>query len=486
MYIDDCVDGLADDPRGRHARTGQPRQFRAGLRSTSSSTSSRRSPASSASASYKLDAPQGVRGRNSDNTPDPGDLRLGTFDLPRSTGCRRPMPGFTTRSSGHRADRCAYLFTTTAVTPSRCNSAASLPAAVMTSTHSYCAAYVSGKGHLVAEPGERITFEAIGEGVVIQKMRFRYRLLQELRFGAQLARQVRRVKPDVVLASNVPIPTLVPFVMALLVMRTPWVLWHQDVQAIAIRSFAGNQLSRAFRAVAAAIEIGERWCARRARHVVVIADSFVPVHRAWRTEDKVSVIPNWAPLDEIYPVDRKNDWAVEQQAGRSQDAPLLRNSRAQAQPGSARFARPPSHRRGQPVELVVVNEGPAVELLREEAARAGRTREAAAIPALRTSAGGAGHWRHPGRPARGVGGRVLGAVQDALLSVRGSARAGPDAKREPRGPACSRELDGCVQPPTESSLPSGRRAGRSLCWATRNDEPRSAMRREILPSVSFR
>ena len=114
-------------------------------------------------------------------------------------------------------------------------------------THSYCAAYVSGKGHLAAEPGERITFEAIGEGVVIQKMRFRYRLLQEIRFGVQLARQVRRVKPDVVLASNVPIPTLVPFVMALLVMRTPWVLWHQDVQAIAIRSFAGNQLSRAFR-----------------------------------------------------------------------------------------------------------------------------------------------------------------------------------------------------------------------------------------------
>ena len=42
-----------------------------------------------------------------------------------------------------------------------------------------------------------------------------------------------------------------------------------------------------------------------------IADSFVPVHEQWGTADKVTVIPNWAPLDEIVPVERKNDWAVE-------------------------------------------------------------------------------------------------------------------------------------------------------------------------------
>jgi glycosyltransferase involved in cell wall biosynthesis len=311
---------------------------------------------------------------------------------------------------------------------------------------------VSGKGHLTAEPGEGITFEAIGKGVVIQKLRFRYRLLQELRFGAQLARQARRVKPDVVLVSNVPIPTLVPFVMALLVMRTPWVLWHQDVQAIAIRSFAGNQLSRAFRAVATAIEIGERWCARRARHVVVIADSFVPVHRAWRTEDKVSVIPNWAPLDEIYPVDRKNDWAVEQ---RLDDHKTLLYS------GTLGLKHNPAllvslARRvidaGQPVELVVVNEGPAVELLREEATRADvpvkllpfqpyeRLPEVLGtgdilVVLLEQSAGAFSvpsktlSYLCAGRP-------VLGLMPNENLAAQLVDRA-----------------EGCVQPPTESSLP---------------------------------
>ncbi len=76
-------------------------------------------------------------------------------------------------------------------------------------THSYCDAYTSGKGHLTAEPGETIRFDPIGVGEVIAKMSFGKRLLQELRLGVELVRQVRRIRPDVVMASNVPIPTLV-------------------------------------------------------------------------------------------------------------------------------------------------------------------------------------------------------------------------------------------------------------------------------------
>jgi len=159
-------------------------------------------------------------------------------------------------------------------------------------THSYCAAYASGKGRLSAEPGETVVFEPIGVGTEIAKLRFRKRLVQELRLGIELVRQVRRVSPDVVMVANVPIPTLTIFAMAMLVLRKPWVLWHQDVQAVAIRSFAGNQLSRSFHLVAAVIEVAERWCARRAAAVVVISDGFLGVHERWGTAAKTAVIPN--------------------------------------------------------------------------------------------------------------------------------------------------------------------------------------------------
>jgi colanic acid biosynthesis glycosyl transferase WcaI len=238
-----------------------------------------------------------------------------------------------------------------------------------TVTHSLCEAYVSGKGRLVAEPGESLVFEPIGAGVVIQKMRFHRRLVQELRFGIELARQVRRTKPDVALVANVPIPTLTIFAMAMLVLRVPWVLWHQDVQAVAIRSFAGNKLSRAFRLVAHGIEVGEKWCSRRAAAIVVIAASFERVHQAWGTSDKVTVIPNWAPLDEIVPVERKNDWAIENG---------LEDTRTLLYSGTLGLKHNPALLvglarqvldAGQDVRLVVVNEGPAEHLLRVEAAR---------------------------------------------------------------------------------------------------------------------
>lgn len=132
-----------------------------------------------------------------------------------------------------------------------------------------------------AEPGETLRFAAIGEGITILKMRFRRRLLQELRFGWQLVRLVRRVRPETVLVANVPLPTLIVISAFLRARAIPWVLWHQDVQAVAMRSFAGNKLSRLFRVVAWTAGITEKWCCRRATSIVVIAQSFVDVHRLW-------------------------------------------------------------------------------------------------------------------------------------------------------------------------------------------------------------
>ncbi|HRV68470.1 MAG TPA: glycosyltransferase family 4 protein [Marmoricola sp.] len=236
-------------------------------------------------------------------------------------------------------------------------------------THSYCAAYVSGKGHLSAEPGESLSFEPIGEAITIDKMAFGKRLLQEARLGLELARQALRLKPNVSIMSNVPIPTLMIFAFVMMIYRKPWVLWHQDVQAIAIKSFAGDKLGKGFLVAAKGIELGERWCSRRAAAIVVIADSFVDVHRQWKSADKVTVIPNWAPLDEIYPVERHNKWSGEQGLNDIKtivySGTLGLKHNPELLPALARQVIDA----GTPVQLVVVNEGPAVGVLEEEAAR---------------------------------------------------------------------------------------------------------------------
>ncbi len=236
-------------------------------------------------------------------------------------------------------------------------------------THSYCPAWPSGKGHLVAEPGETIRFEPIGPETPIEKDRYLARILLELRMGVELVRQVRRTRAQVTMLSNVQIPTMVVFALAMLVLRRPWVLWHQDVYAVAVRSLAGHKLGRRFHAVAALFEIAERWCARRAAAIVVIAPSFERVHREWGTAAKVTVIPNWAPLAEIRPVPRHNAWSTEQ--GLDDECTLLYSGtlglkhNPELLVGLAAQVRG----RGRPVRLVVVNEGPAVDVLRREAER---------------------------------------------------------------------------------------------------------------------
>lgn len=236
-------------------------------------------------------------------------------------------------------------------------------------THSYVPGYLSGKGKLEAEPGERVTFEGIGGAKPIANFEIISRLKREITRGFDLVRHIRRVRPDVVLLSNVQIPTLVITAFALMVMRQPWVLWHQDVYSVAVRSFSGTKLPKRYLLVAAAFEIAERWCSRRAAAIVVISPSFVPVHEKWGTADKVVVIPNWAPLDEIHPRPRKNDWAVEHEVD---DVRTLLYS------GTLGLKHNPKQLvalarqvidAGQPVRVVVVNDGPAVAVLRDEARR---------------------------------------------------------------------------------------------------------------------
>jgi glycosyltransferase involved in cell wall biosynthesis len=83
----------------------------------------------------------------------------------------------------------------------------------------------------------------------------------------------------------------------------------------------------------------------------------------------VSVIPIWAPLDEIVPVERKNDWAVEH--GLEDVSTLLYSGTLGLKHNPALLvglAREVIDS-GRAVRLVVVNEGPAEEILRAEAAR---------------------------------------------------------------------------------------------------------------------
>jgi colanic acid biosynthesis glycosyl transferase WcaI len=175
--------------------------------------------------------------------------------------------------------------------------------------HSHCAAYVSGKGSLESLPNEALRFAVVGRGKSISKYRFHRRLFQELRYGLELCRLIAKERPSVVLMSNAPVPYLAVTAGYLAFRGTPWILWHQDVHSAALQNVAAAHPTLRLRLAAKAMEALERWSSRRAAHIVAISSAFLRVHTRWGTADKVSVIPNWAPLDELLPQYRSNAWA---------------------------------------------------------------------------------------------------------------------------------------------------------------------------------
>ncbi|MFE0453896.1 glycosyltransferase family 4 protein [Streptomyces sp. NPDC058914] len=236
--------------------------------------------------------------------------------------------------------------------------------------HSTCTAYVSGKGNLAGDaPGLR--FVTIGDGTALRKEAYFHRLRQETLLGLELARQVRREKPDVAMLSNLPIPVLVVAAAVLRRLGIPWVLWHQDVTAVALKSFAAADVARSMGVAAKVFGAGEKWAAHRASAIVVIAESFVRIHRQWGTAGKVTVIPNWAPLDEIVPVPRANVWSAEQ--GLDGERTVLYSGTLGLKHNPVLLVQLAERLRdrGTPVRLVVVNDGPAVPVLREAAAARG-------------------------------------------------------------------------------------------------------------------
>jgi colanic acid biosynthesis glycosyl transferase WcaI len=186
-------------------------------------------------------------------------------------------------------------------------------------THSWNASYVSGKGGLADLDGTAgLRFVPLRMAGQFAKYQPWTRLRQEVAYARTLLRHVRTERPDVVLVCNVPL--LCHFLFALLQRRVPTVFWHQDVYSQAIGDEAVRRLGPVGRMVARVADRMERGITARSAACVVIADTFLPVHERWGTSERVSVIPNWAPVEELRPRPKANGWS---RARGLDDTPVL-------------------------------------------------------------------------------------------------------------------------------------------------------------------
>src|SRR3569623_1729640 len=180
--------------------------------------------------------------------------------------------------------------------------------------HAFAAALESPRGAVEPRPDDPagLTILPIITGDSMDKYALVRRVLDERTYGAALAAKVAEAKPDLFITCTTPNDVLD------LLRREPpprlrEIWWLQDIYSLGIRSVLNRKLPLAGTLVGAIYRGKERRLAWRADHIVSITPDFVPCLRQLGVPaEKITVIENWAPVDEITPRPHDNAWKREQ------------------------------------------------------------------------------------------------------------------------------------------------------------------------------
>jgi glycosyltransferase involved in cell wall biosynthesis len=131
-------------------------------------------------------------------------------------------------------------------------------------------------------------------------------------YGRVVAERLERFRPDVVLSANMPLDAQNILQKAARAHNARFVFWLQDVYSVAAR-FVLQKKARLLASLGGLyFERLERKLLQRSDAIVCIAPGFADFVKRWDVpQEKVTVIPNWAPLDDVVPMPRDNPWARE-------------------------------------------------------------------------------------------------------------------------------------------------------------------------------
>jgi glycosyltransferase involved in cell wall biosynthesis len=213
--------------------------------------------------------------------------------------------------------------------------------------------------------------EAVELGEPFDKYHYGRRLRQERRYGRLFTAHADRIAPDVLISCNVPLFAQRVIQRWAQRSRTPFVFWQQDVYSIAMRDGVREAYPGIGRLFGAGFVRMERRMLEHSDRVITISPDFEPILTQWGVPaDRVRIIENWAPLDDLPALPRRNEWSGDHgldevdvllYAGtlglKHDPSLLLAVARAAAERGRTK--------------LVVVSEGQGADWLAEHARREG-------------------------------------------------------------------------------------------------------------------
>jgi len=198
-------------------------------------------------------------------------------------------------------------------------------------------------------------------------------MLQEIELGRNTSRILEAFRPDIVLSANTPLMTQWTLQRKASSCQASFIFWLQDLLGIGIKRNLNKRMPLFGNLLGGILCSLEQHLLLNSDAVVVITEDFVDYLPAkMRRSKNVSIVENWAPLEDMPLFSKENDWAV---------ANGLANTTNLVYSGTLGLKHKPellvrlAHRlkRRPAIRLVVVSEGYGANLLNEAKRRDGLT-----------------------------------------------------------------------------------------------------------------
>ena len=155
----------------------------------------------------------------------------------------------------------------------------------------------------------------IATGIKLSQTFEKYSYLQrrscEIEHGQKLSAEIQKVQPDIVISADAPLDAQRLALQASRVVGAKFVFWLQDAIGLATRQVLRKRLPILGNWIGAYYQQLEKRMVRASDQVILISEDFWPLMKGWGiAAEKIHVIPNWAPLNEIVEQPKQNAWAA--------------------------------------------------------------------------------------------------------------------------------------------------------------------------------
>ena len=180
--------------------------------------------------------------------------------------------------------------------------------------HLYCSSFQTPRGTVqeLDTDCDNFSCRAIKLSRPFEKYRFTKRIFQEIEYGNLLVKEVEKFKPDILISANNPLDPQRILLKYCKKNKIKFIFWLQDIYGYAINKLLTRKLSIIGRVIGSYYMRSEMSMLRESDRIIIISEDFSKILEAAKIpENKIKLIHNWAPLEELKMQDKDNLWSRE-------------------------------------------------------------------------------------------------------------------------------------------------------------------------------